>query len=343
MIGLGAHIPCAVGGDLQRNASMAACPPPLPAFTLTHKRHLAILKYTKNKFYIQGRNDGVCRAAQRITERKDCPYMAIDLFTIECLDRIKQRAPLIHNITNFVVMNSSANILLAIGASPVMAHCRAEVEEMTALAGALVLNIGTLQEDWLESMICAGKAANAKGIPVIVDPVGAGATRLRTEAVKQIMRACSVTVLRGNASEVLSLADVAVRTKGVDSSLGMSAEIVQAAKEMALAEKCIIAISGEEDCITDGCSVFRVGNGQPLMTKVTGIGCGLTAVTAAFCAVAGADFARATAAAFAFYGLCGDLAIKTSDKPGSFYVAFLDRLYTTGKEEIKKFLKVREE
>ncbi|MFZ1984454.1 MAG: hydroxyethylthiazole kinase, partial [Desulfatitalea sp.] len=141
--------------------------------------------------------------------------MPMDLFTSECLDRIKQRAPLIHNITNFVVMNSSANILLAIGASPVMAHCRAEVEEMTALAGALVLNIGTLQEDWLESMICAGQAANAKGIPVIVDPVGAGATRLRTEAVKKIMRACSVAVLRGNASEILSLADAAVRTKGV--------------------------------------------------------------------------------------------------------------------------------
>lgn len=268
--------------------------------------------------------------------------MAIDNFTVECLDRIKKRAPLVHNITNFVVMNSSANILLAIGASPVMAHCRAEVEEMTTLAGALVLNIGTIQEDWLEAMIYAGKAANSTGIPIVVDPVGAGATRLRTEAVKKIMQACSIAVLRGNASEVLSLGDSDIRTKGVDTSLSMSDDIVKAAKEMALAKQCILAISGEEDCITDGHKVYRVKNGQPLMTRVTGIGCGLTAVTAAFCAVATEDLLKATTAAFAFYGLCGDLAIKTSDKPGSFYVAFLDRLYAAGKEEIKKGLKVSE-
>ncbi|MHB9111133.1 MAG: hydroxyethylthiazole kinase [Thermoleophilia bacterium] len=266
--------------------------------------------------------------------------MEIEASTIELLARIKQKAPLIHNITNFVVMNSSANILLAIGASPVMAHCQAEVEEMTSMASALVLNIGTIQEDWLESMICAAKTANSVGIPVVLDPVGAGATRLRTEAIEKIMEDCSISVLRGNCSEILSLGSSDIKTKGVDSSLSLSDETVNAARQMATDNKCVIAISGEEDCITDGDKVFRVSNGQPVMTRVTGTGCGLSAVTAAFCAVADGDLAMATAAAFGYYGLCGDLAVKTSDKPASFEVAFVDCLYSTGDEEIRGHLKV---
>lgn len=262
--------------------------------------------------------------------------------TIELLARIREKAPLIHNITNFVVMNSSANILLAIGASPVMAHCRAEVEEMTSMASALVLNIGTIQEDWLESMIHAGKTANTVGIPVVLDPVGAGATRLRTEAIKEIMDNCSISVLRGNCSEVLSLGSDDIKTKGVDSSLSLSDQTVDAARQMAIDKKCVIAISGEEDCITDGTRAFRVRNGQPIMTRVTGIGCGLSAVTAAFCAVADDDLVSATAAAFGFYGLCADLAVKASDKPGSFEVAFIDQLFSTGPEEIREYLKVDE-
>ena len=268
--------------------------------------------------------------------------MATDAQAIELLSRIRQNAPLIHNITNFVVMNSSANILLAVGASPVMAHCQAEVEEMTSFAGALVLNIGTLQEDWVDSMILAGKKANSIGIPVILDPVGSGATRLRTDSIKKIMDECSISVLRGNCSEVLSLASDEVKTKGVDSSLSLSDQTVDAARQMAKENKCVIAISGEEDLITDGDTVFRVSNGQPVMTKVTGIGCGLSAVTGAFCAVADGDLAQATAAAFGFYGLCADLAVETSANPGSFEVAFIDRLYSTGSEEMKGQLRIEE-
>jgi hydroxyethylthiazole kinase len=262
--------------------------------------------------------------------------------TITLHERIKRNGPLIHNITNFVVMNSTANILLALGASPVMAHCRTEVEEMTTLSGALVLNIGTLQEDWVTSMIAAGKKANTIGIPIILDPVGSGATQLRTSAVRQIMHACSISVLRGNASEVLSLVSTGVRTKGVDSSLSLSESGVAAAVEMARAHRCIVAVSGQEDCITDGRSIFRVANGHPLMTRVTGIGCGLSAVTAAFCAAAGEmDLLTAAAAAFAFYGLCADLAIRTSDRPGTFFTAFVDHLYAAGAQEIQDGLKVR--
>ncbi len=267
--------------------------------------------------------------------------MNITEYTIKKLEEIRGTSPLIHNITNYVVMNSSANMLLAIGASPVMAHCRAEVEEMVSFAGALVLNIGTLQEDWVESMIWAARAANLKSIPVILDPVGAGATKLRTEAAKRIIGECAVAVLRGNASEIFSLRSADIKTKGVDSSLHFGDEMVDAAREISADMHCVIAISGEEDCITDGKRVFRVGNGHPLMTKVTGMGCGLSAVTGAFCAVGKEDLAKATAAAFGFYGLCGDLAVKVSDKPASFSVAFVDKLYSVGGAEIDSLLNVR--
>lgn len=266
----------------------------------------------------------------------------MDTRTIDLLEQVREREPLVHNITNLVVMNSSANILLALGASPVMAHSPAEVEEMVAMAGALVLNIGTPQDDWLEAMIRAGQAANAKAIPVVLDPVGAGATRYRTNAVKQIMADCRISVLRGNASEVLSLASADIRTRGVSSSLLISDQTVSTLRDLALEKNCIIAASGPEDCITDGRRVFRVGNGQPVMTRVTGIGCGLSAVTAAFCAVEKDSLLEAATAAFGFYGRCADLAVTVSDQPGSFYTAFLDRLYASGEEEIRPGLKIRE-
>lgn len=267
--------------------------------------------------------------------------MDMTAYTIEAIARIRDRSPLVHNITNFVVMNSSANILLAMGASPVMAHCRSEVAEMAAMAGALVLNIGTIEEAWLDSMLAAAHAANEANIPVVLDPVGAGATKLRSDAVRKIMAESRVSVLRGNCSEVLSLADQGIKTKGVDSGISMSDTMVDSARRIAADNRCVVAISGEEDCITDGVGVYRVKNGHPIMTRVTGIGCGLTAVVAAFCAVdPEKDFSAATAAAFGFYGLCGELAARVSDKPGSFPAAFLDHLYSIGPEEIENHLKV---
>lgn len=268
--------------------------------------------------------------------------MDMKSYAAAALARVRAASPLVHNITNFVVMNSSANALLAVGAAPVMAHCIDEVEEMAGIAGALVLNIGTIEPAWLEAMVRAGRAANRRGIPVVLDPVGSGATRLRTEAVQRILAECKVSVLRGNASEVFSLADAGVATRGVDSSLGLGAEVVAAARELARARDCIVAISGERDLVTDGAATWRIGNGQPLMTRITGMGCGLSAVTGAFCAVAEGDLLAATAAAFGVYGLCGDLALRVSERPGSFAVTFLDRLYDVGEAEIKAGLKVEE-
>ncbi|MFO7839720.1 MAG: hydroxyethylthiazole kinase [Desulfosalsimonadaceae bacterium] len=264
----------------------------------------------------------------------------MEQFTIDALEQIRSRSVLVHSITNLVVMSTTANILLAVGASPVMAHAFEEVEEMTARADALVLNIGTLEQSWLESMIAAGRRANAEGIPVILDPVGAGATAFRSASARRIMDECRISVLRGNASEVLSLASSEVETRGVESSISMQDHMVPAVQDMALAEGCVVAVSGEHDCVTDGRRVFRIKNGQSLMTRITGIGCGLSALAAAFCGVLRESFAEATAAAHGYYGLCGDLAITVSDRPGSFYSAFLDRLYATGKEEINNSLKV---
>jgi hydroxyethylthiazole kinase len=256
------------------------------------------------------------------------------------LDRIRSTGPLVHNITNLVVMNPSANILLALGASPVMAHSRREVAEMAAMAGALVLNIGTLSEKWIEAMLLAAGAANQRHIPVILDPVGAGATAYRTRTAQRLLREASISVVRGNASEVLSLADDGVKTKGVDSSLNLSDEMMETAGALARQHGCIVAISGEQDLIADGSRVLRVANGVPLMTRVTGLGCGLSATVGAFCAVAREDLLAATAAAFGFYGLCGELAFDVSDRPGSFYVAFLDALYAADGDEISSRLKI---
>lgn len=260
--------------------------------------------------------------------------------TIKLLDTIRQNTPLVHNITNFVVMNPTANILLALGASPVMAHSRQEVADMAGLAGALVLNIGTLSEAWIEAMLLAAKAADGHGIPVILDPVGAGATAYRTQTALRILREADVAVIRGNASEVLSLADSKVKTKGVDSSLSLSGETADAAGAIARQHGCIVAISGEKDLLTDGERLLRVKNGVALMTRVTGLGCGLSAVVGAFCAVSDGDRLAATAAAFGYYGLCGELAARISDRPGSFFVAFLDTLYAAGQGEINDHLRI---
>ena len=189
-------------------------------------------------------------------------------------------------------------------------------------------------------MLLAAREANQQGIPVILDPVGAGATGYRTRTVKQILGEVNISVIRGNASEVLSLAVDDVKTKGVDSSLSVSDETVDAAGAIARQHACIVAISGEHDIVTDGGRVIRVANGVPLMTRVTGLGCGLSAVAGAFCAVARDDLLGATAAACGFYGLCGELAFRISDRPGSFFVAFLDALYSAGRADIHKHLRL---
>lgn len=238
---------------------------------------------------------------------------------------VRTKSPLVHNITNYVVMNNSANALLAIGASPVMAHWTSEMEEMTAIAGALVINIGTLDDKWIEGMIAAGLAASRRGTPVILDPVGAGATSQRTEAALRIIEQCRPTIIRGNASEIMALVDAGIKSKGVDSSAS-SDDALESAKRLAAATGAVVVISGETDYITNGTAVFTVEGGSPIMTSVTGMGCTATAVVGA-CAAVVADPMVAATAAMALMSLAGERAAEYSRGSGSMQVNFLDELY----------------
>ena len=242
------------------------------------------------------------------------------------LSSVREKKPLVHSITNFVVMNSTANALLAMGASPIMAHSPEEVEELVAIAGALVLNIGTLTPYWIESMEIAGRKARSLGVPVILDPVGSGATRLRTESAHRLINSANPNVSRGNASEVLSLAKKGSKTKGVDSIHSVD-DAAEAARILAKELKCTLAITGQVDLVTDGKREVRISNGHPLMGYVTGTGCAATTTIAAFLAV-DTDPVSATSTALAFFGLAGEVAAETTSAPGNFWIAMLDALYT---------------
>ena len=243
----------------------------------------------------------------------------------ENLKKLREKKPLIHNITNFVVMNYTANVLLAAGASPVMAHAQEEVEEMASIAGAVVLNIGTLTPDWVESMIKAGWKANRLNIPVILDPVGSGATTLRTESVRRLINELSINVIRGNASEVLSIIRRDSGTKGVDSVHSVD-DALDTALDLAEELGITLAITGDVDLITDGKRTLRVYNGHPMMGMVTGTGCAATAIVGAFLAV-DPDPVTASATALAYFGLAGEMGAKTAHGPGSFMTGSLDALY----------------
>ena len=248
---------------------------------------------------------------------------------------VRSQRPLVHNITNYVVMNNSANALLAIGASPVMAHWEDEMEEMTAIAGALVINIGTLDSRWLSGMKAAGVAASRRGIPIVLDPVGAGATSQRTSAVVELIELCKPTIIRGNGSEIMAVAKAfkcdnesdteSIRSKGVDSS-AQSCDAVEAAKSLARKSEAVVVISGETDYITDGTLVYTVEGGDPIMTAVTGMGCTATALTGAFAGVCD-DPMTAAVSAMAVMSLCGERAAALARGNGSMQMHFLDELY----------------
>ncbi|TKG96898.1 hydroxyethylthiazole kinase [Puteibacter caeruleilacunae] len=257
---------------------------------------------------------------------------------VNALERVRACAPLVHNITNYVVMNNTANALLAIGASPVMAHAKEEVVDMVNIASSLVINMGTLSEKWIESMVIAGERAVDRGIPVVFDPVGVGATAYRTEAAQTIIERCKPTVIRGNASEIMALSNANVKTKGVDSTVS-SDSAIDSARLLAHETNSVVVISGETDYITDGTRVVTVDNGSLLMPKVTGMGCTATAVIGAF-AGANEDTFLATVAAMTAMGIAGEIATEKSSGPGSMQMNFLDMLYALTGEVVESRAKV---
>jgi hydroxyethylthiazole kinase len=242
----------------------------------------------------------------------------------ETLRTLRERKPLVHNITNYVVMNETANALLALGALPVMAHAREEVEEMVGLAGALAINIGTLSPHWVDAMLAAGKAANERGIPVVLDPVGAGATAYRTETARRILDEVDVTVLRGNVGEVATLVGVSAEVRGVE-SIAAGGDPSELAREAARTLEVVASVTGPVDHVSDGEREVRVANGDAMLATVTGTGCMATAITAAFLASA-ADPLDAAAQALQAFGIAGEDAARGAAGPGSFHVALYDAL-----------------
>ena len=256
------------------------------------------------------------------------------------LETIRLKSPLVHNITNYVVMNNTANALLAIGASPVMAHALEEVRDMVAIASALVINMGTLSPLWVESMVLAGKTATGSGKPVVFDPVGAGATPYRTLTALKIIKECSPHIIRGNASEIKALVMENKMTKGVDSTEG-SGTAIEAAGILAGQSECVVVVSGEVDYVTDGKTVISVKNGSPLMPKITGMGCTASAITGAFAAI-NKNYLAAASHAMAVMGIAGEIAASQSTGPGSLQVNFIDTLYNLSYNDISQKLRISE-
>jgi hydroxyethylthiazole kinase len=250
------------------------------------------------------------------------------------LRKMRSENPLVHNITNVVVTNFTANGLLALGASPVMAYAKEEVAEMAKIAGALVLNIGTLTKEEIEAMMIAGKAANENGVPIIFDPVGAGATSYRTETSRNIVNELDIAILRGNTAEIANVIGQEWAIKGVDAGVG-AGNVVELAKTAAKKLNTVVVITGKDDVVTDGNTTCIIHNGHPILTKVTGTGCLLSSVIGAFSAVE-KDFVLASVSALVTYGVTAELAAMKSGEPGNFQIELLNQLAYISSEHIEQ-------
>lgn len=256
---------------------------------------------------------------------------------------VRERSPLVYSITNLVVINFNANALLALGASPVMAHAHEEVADMVAIAQALVLNIGTLDPYWIESMHLALLAATRRNMPVVLDPVGAGATPYRNKSIEMLLSTAAPTVVRGNGSEIMSVAGANVQTRGVDSSAGAS-DALGAAQALAQRTQGVVCVSGATDHVLDAHHRWaRLSNGHPWMTRITGVGCSASAIIGAFCAVQ-PDAWRATVSAMAYLGVVGELAaekvIARGAGVGSMQMTLLDELQLLEQPTFEQRLKI---
>jgi len=254
--------------------------------------------------------------------------------------RIREQRPLLHHITNMVVMNDTANVTLAVGGLPVMAHAKEEVAEMVSAAGALILNPGTLTPQWVESMLIAGQRANELGIPIILDPVGAGATRLRTETNLRLLGELKIAIVRGNSGEIGALSGMGGVVKGVESVVEVD-DPAAVARALARQQGLVVAITGKRDFISDGKRVIGVDNGDPWLKTITGTGCMATTVVGA-CAAVEPDRLLAATVALVCFGLAAEWAGAQAEGPGSFKTALFDSLYNLTPEKILAGTKVVE-
>lgn len=251
----------------------------------------------------------------------------------QALQQLRRTKPLVLCLSNYVTMDFIANTLLSLGAAPIMSEDEHELPELLSFCHALYVNIGTLNDTFLQRARVAIKLAKERKLPIILDPVGAGASTLRTTAAREF--APQAQIIRGNASEILALGETIYETLGVESSHQVS-DAKNTAQQLATQHACVVAVSGEEDFISDGRQESFLAYGSPLMPLVTGMGCSLTGVIAAFRAVINNNY-HAARLATAYFGLCGNLAAAKTDKPGSFRSVFLDEVYAANFEAMRAF------
>ena len=260
--------------------------------------------------------------------------------------KVREKSPLVQQITNFVTVNDCANITLAIGASPIMADAIGESADIAAISGALVLNMGTLDEADVRSMVAAGKSANANGVPVVYDPVGAGASKLRNDTVALLTRELKLSVIRGNISEIKYIAGVASQTKGVDaaqSDIDDPESVGKMAKALAAKLGCVIVVSGAVDVLSDGERLVFIENGHPMLTRLTGTGCMCTALIGCFCG-AHSDSLEGAVAGMLCMGIAGEIAYEKAGQfgNGSFHAALLDAVSLMDAKTFERVAKYRE-
>ncbi|MGA2247250.1 MAG: hydroxyethylthiazole kinase [Verrucomicrobiota bacterium] len=259
----------------------------------------------------------------------------------ELLERVRQRGPVVHHLTNWVTIYDCAQIVKTVGASPVMAHAPEEALDMVRIASALVLNIGTLTVEFVQAMKVAARAANEKGIPVVLDVCGAGATPLRDAKVFELLDQTSINVIKGNASEIARVAGEDVRTQGVDSTV-VAADLKKLAHGLAARRQATVVITGKIDVVADSAGVTLVKNGDVMLTRVVGTGCMAASVIGAFVAVE-ADHRRAASAGLACYEIAAELAAQQSSGPALFKQALFDCLYQLDRPTVERWQRIETE
>jgi hydroxyethylthiazole kinase len=262
----------------------------------------------------------------------------IKIKAFDLLEKIRKERPVVHHLTNWVTIYDCANIVKALGGSPVMAHAKEEVAQMSKIASALVLNIGTLTVDFVEAMKIAAGSANEKGIPVILDVCGAGATQLRDEKSFELLDKVKIDIIKGNSSEIARISGESVRTKGVD-AVQVEKNMIEVAKRLAKKRKCTVVITGKEDIVADEKRFYLIKNGHPLMGRIVGTGCMATSVIGAFAAVE-RDLVYAACAGLICFEIAAECAAKTASGPGTFKEKLFDCIFNLDKKTIDKMQKI---
>lgn len=257
----------------------------------------------------------------------------------DLLQKVRRQAPVVHHLTNWVTIYDCAQVVKTLGGSPVMAHAPEEVSEMAAIASALVLNIGTLTVELVEAMVGAAGRANQRGIPVVLDVCGAGATGLRDRKVAELLERARIDIIKGNASEIARVAGADVRTRGVDAA-EVEGDVGLLALGLAKARGATVVVTGKVDLVADSRGLWRVSNGDALMTRVVGTGCMAASVIGTFAAIE-PDLRRAAACALSCYGIAAELAAAGARGPASFKQAFLDTLYTLDEATVTRLQRIQ--